>query len=178
MTGLTNWRNVLLCLQRRASGDVDFYRGWTEYKNGFGNLNGNFWFGLEKIHQLTNQGRYQLRIDMKYKGKNYFAKYDNFSLSGESENYKIQISGFSGNVKDSMAAHNGQQFSTKDRDNDGIPSSCATWYHGAWWYKTCLRVQLNGLWGSTETAKGLFWEGLTGWKDSVSFSEMKIRPHA
>ncbi|XP_035826392.1 fibrinogen C domain-containing protein 1-like [Aplysia californica] len=191
------WIVIQLCLQRRASADVDFFRGWADYKNGFGDLSGNFWLGLEKIHQLTSQvsclhfdtmdcpntlssrshhqGRYELRFDLRFQGKNYYASYNKFSLSGEKENYRIQISGFSGNVKDrDMAYHNGEQFSTKDRDNDSWGDNCAKTYHGAWWYKSCHHVNLNGLWGSTGGAKGLRWLSVTA--GTVSFSEMKIRP--
>ena len=31
--------------QRRFNGDVDFNRNWTEYKQGFGDLDGDFWLG-------------------------------------------------------------------------------------------------------------------------------------
>ncbi|CAF4021142.1 unnamed protein product, partial [Rotaria sp. Silwood1] len=45
-------------IQRRINGTIDFYRGWDDYKNGFGDLHTEFWLGNEKIHQLTNQGQY------------------------------------------------------------------------------------------------------------------------
>ena len=49
--------------QRREDGSVDFYRYWTDYQQGFGNLHGEFWLGLDKIHRLTPTAT-QLRIDM------------------------------------------------------------------------------------------------------------------
>ncbi|XP_005095222.2 fibrinogen C domain-containing protein 1 [Aplysia californica] len=163
-----------IVILRRASADVDFFRGWADYKNGFGNLRGNFWFGLEKIHQLTNQRKWELRIDMTYEGKDYYACYNDFVLRGESENYKIFISEFSGNVSDDMAFHNGMPFSTKDSEKN----ACASHWHGGWWYGSCHRVHLTGVWGSRVFSKGLNWKNLTGFYHSVSFSEMKIRPHA
>ena len=46
---------------------------------------------------------------------------------------------------DSMAYHNGMQFSTKDMDNDLERSvNCAHKYHGGWWYKNCHQVSLSG----------------------------------
>ncbi|XP_005113499.1 ficolin-2-like, partial [Aplysia californica] len=165
-----------IVIQRRVSADVDFFRDWADYRNGFGDLSGNFWLGLEKIHQLTNQERYELRFDLKFRGKNYYSSYDNFSLSGETENYKIHISGFLGNIsQDNMAYHNGAEFSTKDRDNDESSThNCAKAHHGAWWYKNCHYVNPNGLWGPSG---GLNWPSVTS-LEPVSFIEMKIRPFA
>ncbi|XP_012940204.1 ficolin-1 [Aplysia californica] len=169
-----------IVVQRRTSADVDFFRGWVDYKNGFGDLSGNFWFGLEKIHRLTKKERYELRFDLMYNGKNYYAIYKNFVLLGESENCKIKISGYSGgNAGNQMKALNGHAFTTKDRDNDVRSfQNCANAYHGAWWYKTCSFVNVNGAWASEESGKSMHWSSVTGWAKSVTFSEMKIRPLA
>ncbi|XP_012938134.1 ficolin-1 [Aplysia californica] len=165
-----------IVIQRRASADVDFYQGWASYKYGFGDPHGNFWLGLEKVHQLTTQRRYELRVDLGFNGNTYYASYSNFSLHGEPENYALQIAGYSGNASDPLTALNGTPFSTKDRDNDAYSSSCAATYHGAWWYTSCHESNLNGDWGNTNYALGLTWHPLTGYHDTVSFSEMKIRP--
>ena len=50
--------------QKRLDGSVDFYLGWGDYKRGFGNLNGEFWLGLDKIHRLTKE-RSRLHVDLK-----------------------------------------------------------------------------------------------------------------
>ena len=33
-------------IQRRMDGSVNFYRGWAEYKTGFGDINTEFWIGI------------------------------------------------------------------------------------------------------------------------------------
>ena len=71
-------------------------------------------------------------------------------------------------------------FSTKDKDNDLRPGSCAVDYRGAWWYKSCHKSCLNGNYSRkkyTHFAKGITWYA---WKKSFTSSlketEMKIRP--
>ena len=50
--------------QKKRDGSVDFFRAWDDYKRGFGNLNGEFWLGLDKIHRLTVSTGYKLRVDL------------------------------------------------------------------------------------------------------------------
>ena len=54
-----------LVIQRRMpNGTVNFTRNWADYENGFGDLNGEFWYGLRNIHALTTENEVELRIDM------------------------------------------------------------------------------------------------------------------
>ncbi|KAJ8049910.1 Fibrinogen-like protein A [Holothuria leucospilota] len=49
--------------QRRNSGATGFYRNWASYKNGFGDIQDEFWLGNDKLHYMTQQGTYELRVD-------------------------------------------------------------------------------------------------------------------
>ncbi|CAF3960988.1 unnamed protein product [Rotaria sordida] len=140
-------------IQRRINGTIDFYRGWNDYKNGFGDLRTEFWLGNEKIHLLTNQGRYILRIDLQpWNSPVHIAEYGKFGLDNENQNYKIHISQFRSNIStagDSLSSlwdnTNGISFSTYDRDNDNLfYDNCALTYHGAWWFTNCFQSHLNG----------------------------------
>ena len=65
-----NVSNTLLCdgswtiILRRVDGSVDFMRGWDEYVDGFGDMDTNFWIGLETIHLLTASGNSHLKVYM------------------------------------------------------------------------------------------------------------------
>ena len=85
--------------QRRQDGSVDFYRNWTDYKNGFGNMSGEFWLGLYKINLLTKNNDTELRVDLEdfYGGKRY-AKYSKFVVEDENENYKLTVGGYKGKL--------------------------------------------------------------------------------
>ena len=40
--------------QRRMNGKENFYRGWAEYQEGFGNVEGEFWLGTISISLLVS----------------------------------------------------------------------------------------------------------------------------
>ena len=75
--------------QKRVDGSVYFYRYWSDYKHGFGNLNGEFWLGLDKIHRLTSDNNNKLRMDLEdFEGDTRYAEYNMFGVASESEKYK------------------------------------------------------------------------------------------
>ena len=83
--------------QKRQDGSVDFYRGWSDYKQGFGNLNGEYWLGLDKIHRLTNSGNYKLRVDLEdFTGNIAYAEYGSFGVADEGNKYLLSVGSYSG----------------------------------------------------------------------------------
>ncbi|XP_041934272.1 microfibril-associated glycoprotein 4-like [Alosa sapidissima] len=164
--------------QRRMDGSVNFYRGWEQYKNGFGHAAGEYWLGLEAIHRLTAKGNYELRVDMEdFKGNKAFAKYSSFSICNELDGYRLTVSGFqNGGAGDSLTYHNEQKFTTFDRDQDLHGSNCAFTVMGPFWHNSCYYANPNGLytWGQNSLL-GANWRG---WKEfnSLKAISMKIRP--
>ena len=109
-----------------------------------------FWWGNEKLAQALNDGRqYELRIDLfDWQGEHRYAKYNQFHVAPESDNYRIRFSGYTGNAGgDSFGAYqNGQQFTTIDRDNDARSSgNCADVRDGGgFWWGNCGWFRPNG----------------------------------
>ena len=171
-----------IVFQRRHDGSVDFYRGWNDYKSGFGQLTAEFWLGNDKIHRLTASRPSSLRVELEdWNGVRVYAKYGRFSIGDEQAHYRLEVSSYSGTAGDSLAHHNNMAFSTKDRDNDRSSSrNCAVSYTGAWWYKrwwySCHHSNLNGKYlGNNNDNRGARWYHF---RDSLSlkFIEMKLRP--
>ncbi|XP_059163342.1 ficolin-3-like [Physella acuta] len=161
-----------ILLMRRSKGDVFFARPWTDYRYGFGTFCGDFWLGLEEIHQLMLLGRWELRVDIKFKGKDYYAHYNLFEVESEAQFYKLHVGGFSGNVGDCLSFHDGMRFYTSDKPTS---NDCSGKFSGGWWYQQCHRAYLTGIWGSREYAKGIYWNSLSPGHESLDSVEMKIR---
>ncbi|XP_072229675.1 microfibril-associated glycoprotein 4-like [Leuresthes tenuis] len=169
--------------QRRMDGSVNFYRPWVQYKMGFGNAAGEYWLGLENIHQMTRQRNYELLVDMEdFEGKKAFARYSSFKVDAECDGYVLHVTGFSkeGGAGDSLHLHNGMKFSTFDKDQDIWPGNCAKSFLGGWWYWKCHNANPTGVyrWGADKTlfAVGVEWKHWKGHDYSLKAISMKIRP--
>ena len=139
-----------IVFQRRTDGSLSFSRTYDEYRAGFGNPAGEFWYGLGKLRSSLQGSPSDLRIVMeKFDGTTSFAQYSIFRLGGSKKQYSLIIGGFSGPAGDSLNAdpmpHAGSAFSAYDRDDDDSDRNCASEYGGAWWFhSSCGGSSLNG----------------------------------
>lgn len=161
-----------LVIQRRSpAGTVNFSRSWEEYETGFGDLKGEFWYGLRNLHCLTSRDDIELHIDMVTKESAHLTTtFDTFKVAGAGDRFKLTIGGGKGHRPENFMYNNGQYFSTYDQDNDKSSGNCAASERGlgGWWYNSCSNVNLNGNHNNPTT---MFWKG-----DVLTASEMKIRP--
>ncbi|XP_073259186.1 microfibril-associated glycoprotein 4-like [Porites lutea] len=174
--------------QKRLDGSVDFFRNWESYKNGFGDPNGEFWLGNDKLHRLTFSDDVMLRVDMEdFDGNITYAEYTTFQVADEADKYRIVIGGYSGTAGDSLADDfekgkiaSNMQFSTKDADNDRSPHSCAQRHSGGWWFNKCTLANPNGLYHngpySGQYPSGAKWATFRGQFYSLKRFEMKLKP--
>ena len=84
----------------------------------------------------------------------YWAEYSTFSISDEVGQYRLTVTGYSGDAGDAMnsvAPANGMMFSTPDVDNDVRPdANCAFGRRQGWWLHWCgtssIGVDAVGSW--------------------------------
>lgn len=120
-----------MVIMQRINGSLSFDRNWTDYRNGFGDVDGEHWIGLENIYRITKGWLYDL----------YFQSYDIngeswngdrlFAIGNEAEDYKLK-------------RENGMKFSTSDRDNDAyVNGNCAQSSKIGWWFNNCQDAFLS-----------------------------------
>ncbi|KFB38439.1 AGAP011223-PA-like protein [Anopheles sinensis] len=142
----THFGGGWIVIQQRLTGSVDFYRNWTEYRNGFGDLESDFWLGLEHMHQITNNRPHELLVELKdFKGKYIYARYNEFEIGSETDQFKLtKLGNYSGTAGNSMANNKGFKFSTFDRSHDNLEGRCPNNHQAGWWFYHCTQASLNG----------------------------------
>ncbi|CAD7672334.1 unnamed protein product [Nyctereutes procyonoides] len=168
-----------IVFQRRNTGQLDFFKRWRTYVEGFGDPMKEFWLGLDKLHNLTTgtPTRYEVRVDLQTANESAYAVYDLFQVASSKERYRLTVGKYRGTAGDALTYHNGWKFTTFDRDNDIALSNCALTHHGGWWYKNCHLANPNGRYGETKHSEGVNWEPWKGHEFSIPYVELKIRPH-
>ena len=162
---------VILRRQKNVTRQVNFTCLWAGYERGFGDLNTEFWYGLRNIHCLTKREEVELQIEVRQDdGTGQVWTYGYFEVDGPETNYTLHIGQAQGpsDGYDSMAYHNGMQFSTTDMDNDAFSGHCTHSYGGSgWWYKNCYHSLLTG----DHTNSRQHWHSR-----NFPFREMRLRP--
>jgi len=177
-----------MVIQRRIDGKEDFYRNWSDYRNGFGDPQYEFWAGNENIHTMINHTRalFGTTLHVKladFQGRERFAEYDPFVVEGEERKYAMALGAYDGDAGDAgdgLSYHSGQPFSTYDQNNNPhLPVNCARDRKGGWWYNHCATVNLNGRYflynKRVVRTQGIVWAPFNWHDTSLKFTEMKIR---
>jgi len=174
-----------------------FAKTWAEYVSGFGEPEKEFWLGLERIYEITNDPSrpMKLKIVMEdFSGNTKEANYETFRLENSADNYSLRLGTYSGTAGNSMNAtnthwsHLDMPFSTHDRDNDKYnEGSCSDKWggNGGWWFKNCMGANLNGLnYADGKVLKvngdvwnGILWNQVTTKDRSLKTVTMLVRPN-
>lgn len=120
-----------MVIQRRGYKMVDFNQGWFSFVEGFGNLDEDYWIGLDKIHAMTKGHMHELYIHLVFANKETrYAYYDNFAISGKSDDYKLRSLGnYVGNAGDGLRTHEHHIFRTIRYDTKTTVEYNRWWQH-------------------------------------------------
>ncbi|XP_038058767.1 ficolin-3-like [Patiria miniata] len=177
-------------IQKRQNGLVNFNRSWAEYRDGFGDMTGEFWLGNEIVRQLTSEGTWELQMFVKEAKYTIKIKFGTFKIAGD--NFTLHVNPLkpwqhhssTGNSLPDVSS--GQQFSTYDRDNDADGNAnCAAQLKGGWWFKTCtggvgnvdlVPTNLNGEYSYPVNYTGQDYRGVR-WAGALEFGNQIISCH-
>ena len=165
--------------QRRASMEEDFHRDWNAYKQGFGDVEKDFWLGNEYLHRLTKEKR-ELVFELHSvpDEDTAFVLHKTFQVSDEDDGYRLHVADYeespAGNC---IQNNNGQKFTARDRDNDeSSENNCALIMAFGWWFGDCSPAcRVNGK--PLDSAQNKQKMKYKTWTDKISLqkAEMKLR---
>uniref|UniRef100_A0A7N5P1V2 Angiopoietin like 4 n=1 Tax=Ailuropoda melanoleuca TaxID=9646 RepID=A0A7N5P1V2_AILME len=173
-------------IQRRQDGSVDFNQPWEAYKAGFGDPQGEFWLGLEKVHHILGDRSSRLAVQLQDWEGNAESLQFPVHLGGEDTAYSLQLTAPVANeLGATTVAPSGLSlpFSTWDQDHDlRGDKNCAKSLSGGWWFGTCGHSNLNGQYFHSiphqrqQRKKGIFWKAWRGRYYPLQATTMLIQP--
>ena len=110
-----HWGGWIVIQRNRIDSSVVFNKKWKDYEEGFGNLEGYFWYGLKSLHCLTQSHLWEMSIVFQLKNDEWHSVfYDLFSVGSASEEYPLTVGKFTGGISDWFASVplNEMKFST------------------------------------------------------------------
>lgn len=133
-------------IMRRSNIEFSFERLYHEYEDGFGELDGEFWYGLRQLRDITSRTPYEMQLDM-FDGANDMestsnASYSNFKVEGD--DYTLTLGNFSGSdpeLMDNLIQFNNRPFIAEREKQQWIDiDRCIHDFKAGWWYanESCL----------------------------------------
>ena len=172
-------------IQRRLDGSENFNRNWEDYKQGFGNAEGEYWIGNDFIHELTKdtENNTLVRLDThSFDNVHDYTVHQGFYIENEANKYRLHT-GVSMGIYSSVEIvndwnhHDGKYFTTKDYDNDVYSGNCASELGSGWWFLSCFSVNMNGKYhdnGICQYGHGISWLSREHTK-SMKFASISIK---
>ena len=127
---------------------LSFKRPWVEYEEGFGDLSGEFWYGLKNMHCLTSREPMEVEVELsKTNGTKLLLSYGAFRVDGPSTSYTLHVSDKQYEGFDFLLPNDGRKFSTFDQDNDlDRYSSCSNKYGKTGnWFRNCFSMHITDM---------------------------------
>jgi ficolin len=173
---------------RRVDNSTDFNRSWAEYLESFGDVDGNYWAGLNNIDvYLDSLWPGLLTVTMEsFDGDSAYARYAAFDTESNSgRNHSLYVEDYTGTAGDALVKHRTEsvKFSTYDGDHDDKDENCAETYNsGNWYYSAtehCFEANPFGRYYNEgedhEPGHGIIWSTWKGYDVSLKYIEMKVR---
>ncbi|XP_064100349.1 ficolin-1-like [Macrobrachium nipponense] len=171
------WTVVLL--RRALSTQVNFNRGWRDYRIGFGSPDTEYWIGNDVLHALTNGAPQVLRVDMTdWDGESRYQEYSSFHVADRDHEYSLRLGTGSGTAGNAFKAHDNMRFSTPDRENDTHSSTnCAAYYKSGFWFHKCHNVTPTGPFMSKQkNVMGMTWDSFHRDRYTLQNLTFKVKP--
>ncbi|XP_066930066.1 ficolin-1-like [Clytia hemisphaerica] len=150
-----------LVFTRRTSQKIEnFNRLWNEYKNGFGNMETEFWLGNDLLHELTKWKPHQVFVwGIGMNGQEGISMHRDFKVGSEDDGYRLTYDrsyiGLKSFEKPGILdkSHYNMLFTTPDRDQDPYTTThCGEREESGFWYSHCGPLKLF-------RPTGIIWSG-------------------
>ena len=174
-------------IMRRSTGETEFDdRLYHEYEEGFGKLDGDFWYGLRLMQSMTSKDSYEMRLDL-YDNVNdnmssTHATYGNFKIGSD---YTLMLNNFTtsdSTLLDNMMQFNNRPFIAKREELESGLNSCIKTFKAGWWYAEMCTAgpdQAPGVPLTAHNFENVEWYHIVMYQGKlINFPkfEMKIRP--
>ena len=108
-----------------------FVKGWSDFKTGFGAINGNHWLGFNSINKILSTNNFMVRFEFENSQLDYF-EVDHIKIGSESQNFILtfgQLTKYT--ILPVFTRINGSIFHTNDYN---FNQNCDFLYKAGWWF--------------------------------------------